>query len=79
MAADHQRRASELQMISREYPRTTSPCIDEGVFGPTVADGCWSATTYASGFAWYVYFNAGDVYGFGKHLTRLVRPGRAGL
>ena len=39
----------------------TGPCIDQTVFGPTVASFYWSATTVATdpGLAWYVLFNSG--------------------
>ena len=52
---------------------TGRPCIDQTVFGPTVADNYWSAATDAVGaheeapgpsFAWAVDFNDGGV-GFG--------------
>jgi hypothetical protein len=72
----------ELQTIlSERYPCITSPCIDQGVFGPTVATHYWSATTHADGsnVAWDVDFNAGHVDFFGKGLDYGVRAVRAGL
>jgi len=40
-----------------------SPCIDQTVFGPTVAFASWSATTYSAdpAFAWHVSFFDGFV------------------
>ena len=63
------------------YPCGTSPCIDP-IFGPTVLDLYWSATTLAYGpdFAWYVHFNAGFVNSTSKGATpNYVRAVRAGL
>ena len=73
----------ELQTILlAPYPCTTSPCIDQGVFGPTSAYYSWSATTaadYPYG-AWYVYFDTGDVsYGSTKGYILHVRAVRGGL
>ena len=73
----------ELQTILlAPYPCTTSPCIDQGVFGPTSAYYTWSATTaadYPYG-AWYVYFDNGDVsYGATKGYILPVRAVRGGL
>jgi hypothetical protein len=64
-----------------------SPCIDQTVFGPTVANNYWSAATDAAGdedapgpgFAWAVDFNDGGV-GFGdKGEGFYVRGARSGL
>ena len=64
------------------------PCIDQTVFGPTVANNYWSAATDAVGadeeapgpsFAWAVDFNDGGV-GFGdKGNDGSVRGARSGL
>jgi hypothetical protein len=54
----------ELQTILLEpYPCTTSPCIDQAVFGPTAVNGYWSATTNASGSpsAWLVWASSAAV------------------
>jgi len=71
----------ELQTILLEpYPCTTIPCIDQTVFGPTVAGYYWSATTYAgdpSG-AWLVVFSFGNVgynYKVNPYYVRAVRAG----
>jgi hypothetical protein len=74
----------ELQTILLEpYPCTTSPCIDQAVFGPTVAFLYWSATTHATftfpHYAWNVYFANGYVYFNGKDTDLYVRAVRAGL
>ena len=58
---------AELQTILLEpHSCTTSPCIDEPVFGPTVGDATgfyWSSTTNptGTGFAWGVHFANGAV------------------
>ena len=55
---------AELQTILLEpYPCATSPCIDQGTFGPTAASFYWSSTTNATGegFAWGVQFANGAV------------------
>ena len=71
----------ELQTILLGPYPCTSPCVDQAVFGPTVADFYWSATTYASnlGYAWFVYFGYGLVGGSNKDVTTSVRAVRAGL
>src|SRR5258705_276721 len=71
----------ELQTILLDpYPCGTSPCIDP-VFGPTVANRYWSATTFATSptDAWYVYFNDGFVAKNNKFGGYDVRAVRAGL
>ena len=57
-----------------------NPCIDQTVFGPTVASSYWSATTYAPspGVAWDVGFNDGGVYADFKFLDYYVRAVRSG-
>jgi len=71
----------ELQTILLEaYPCATYPCIDP-VFGPTVADGYWSATTdatYPVG-AWGAFFGSGYMDGVAKSGFLAVRAVRAGL
>jgi hypothetical protein len=46
----------------------------------TVASGYWSSTTYAydSDYAWNVYFDNGNVYGYYKSLNSYVRCVRGG-
>lgn len=68
----------ELQTILRAP--CGFPCIDP-VFGPTVADSYWSATTFALGpaGAWSVYFADGKVGPGIKNLNGYVRAVRAGL
>ena len=71
----------ELQTIlMHTYPCGTSPCIDP-IFGPTVADFYWSATTVADSpnSAWSVGFNIGNVGYNGKNGNLYVRAVRAGL
>jgi len=71
----------ELQTIlMHPYPCGTSPCIDP-IFGPTVADFYWSATTVADSpnSAWSVGFNIGNVGYNGKNGNLYVRAVRAGL
>jgi hypothetical protein len=74
---------AELQTIlSEPYPCTTSPCIDQGVFGPTVAAYYWSATTYsatAPSSAWVVDFGDGFVIFNEKDEIWSVRAVRGGL
>jgi hypothetical protein len=73
---------AELQTILlTPYPCATSPCIDETVFGPTVAGTYWSATTSAGlpDFAWSVDFAGGSVGNGSKIFTDFVRAVRAGL
>jgi len=73
---------SELQTIlSESYPCTTSPCIDQGVFGPTAAFVYWSSTTDGADptNAWSVNFDSGYVFGAFKPNGIHVRAVRGGL
>ncbi len=71
----------ELQTILLEAnPCTTSPCIDETLFGPTAADYYWSSTPLATDptGAWNISFAFGYVaYGHtgSSHYVRGVRGG----
>jgi len=62
-----------------------SPCIDQTVFGPTVAFASWSATTYSAdpAFAWHVSFFDGFVApqskSGGVYVRRLCPSGAVGL
>ncbi len=75
--------AELLTILSEPYPCTTSPCIDQGIFGPTlVADFYWSATTHVAvpDVAWVVSFATGEVFALGsKSDSRYVRAVRGGL
>jgi len=56
------------------------PCIDQTVFGPTVANNYWSATTYAT-FpfgAWNVFFSNGLLCTDDKNVDDYVRAVRSG-
>jgi Protein of unknown function (DUF1566) len=73
---------SELLTILKDpYPCTTSPCIDQAVFGPTPAIGNWAATTYVGNQweAWGVSFQTGNVFNLSKtaafYYVRAVRGG----
>lgn len=74
---------AELQTIlSEPYPCTTSPCIDQGAFGPTVAGYYWSTTNLsatAPASAWIVDFGNGFVIFNEKDETLSVRAVRGGL
>ncbi len=75
---------SELQTILLEpYPCSTSPCIDQAAFGPTVADRYSSATTCVdiASDAWGVFFPDGSVFRDDKsfYVPYSVRAVRAGL
>jgi len=75
--------AAELQTILlAPYPCAASPCIDP-VFGPTQADGYWSATTHSfpgySIFGWIASFASGGAAYDSKTLSRSVRAVRGGL
>ena len=62
------------------YPCGTSPCIDP-TFGPTQASSYWSSSSLAApGYAWYVYFNDGNVGSsdFFKDLALYARAVRGG-
>lgn len=74
---------SELQtiLLASDYPCPTSPCIDEGVFGPTAANVHWSSTPEPNvpEAAWGVLFSDGFVNDFFKYYqassARAVRGG----
>jgi len=71
----------ELQtIVLAPYPCDTNPCIDP-IFGPTVANFYWSATTKAEtpDLAWGVYFNTGYVDVISKGTNFYVRAVRTGL
>jgi hypothetical protein len=79
---------AELETILQAMtpsPCDTSPCIDEEVFGPTVAIYYWSDTTYvnkessSSAYAWTVNFDDGGVIPFAKNFAMSVRAVRGGL
>lgn len=74
---------TELQTILGEpYPCMTSPCVDQGFFGPTGASFYWSSTTLASSpfYAWTVRFDDGLVNPMNKgFLDNAVRAVRGGL
>jgi hypothetical protein len=59
----------------------TTTCIDQTVFGPTVADGYWSATTNSnnSTVAWLVTFWDGFPNDVSKNNVFYVRAVRSGL
>jgi len=70
----------ELRSILLEpNPCGTSPCIAP-IFGPTVANGHWSATGVANSpsDAWLVYFSDGGVANADKGNVGVVRAVRAG-
>jgi hypothetical protein len=58
-----------------------TPCIDQTVFGPTVADLYWSATTFAANpqNAFFVGFNVGVVNSGAKYWSNYVRAVRSSL
>ncbi|HEX7406971.1 MAG TPA: DUF1566 domain-containing protein [Candidatus Binatia bacterium] len=62
------------------YPCSTSPCIDQTVFGPTQSYIYWSATTVAGtpDGAWGVFFHDGYVNYGGKPSGYYVRAVRSG-
>ncbi len=68
-----------LTILLHPNPCGTSPCIDP-VFGPTTANGHWSATTVASSpsDAWLDYFSDGGVGNGDKGFFALVRAVRVG-
>ncbi len=73
---------AELQTILPEpYPCTTSPCIDQAMFGPTVADYYWSDTPLATDptDGWSVFFGPGSVDCSDKGSNYHVRAVRGGL
>ncbi len=73
---------AELQTIlSEPYPCATSPCLDQGLFGPTLSDLYWSTTTDVNnaGHAWIVFFGDGIVHTIEKDLALKARAVRGGL
>jgi len=71
----------ELQTILSPYPCTTRPCIDP-VFGPTVSETYWSATTVATDqqSAWLADLHNGSVTErFKSNVFSYVRAVRGGL
>lgn len=74
----------ELAGILDETPETcgsgVEPCIDP-TFGPTQADGYWSATTFArnAARAWLLDFSSGGMAEGSKAVTLFVRAVRGGL
>jgi hypothetical protein len=71
----------ELQTILLEpYPCTTSPCIDQAVFGPAVPILYWSDTSKATApsEAWGVYHLFGDIGSQFKVNMNAVRAVRTG-
>ena len=73
--------SAELQGILLDpYPCGTSPCIDPA-FGPTVASGYWSSSTYPNPAttAWFVYFGDGEESVTDKTNGNYVRAVRGGL
>ena len=71
---------TELESILlAPYPCGTRPCLDP-IFGPTVANYYWSATTKVSKptFAWTVNFSNGSVSSASKDHLRYVRAVRTG-
>ena len=73
----------ELQTILLEpYPCTTSPCIDQSIFGQTVAWDTWAATTARNQAlkAWYIFFFNGHVSFVGNKANEInVRAVRGGM
>ena len=72
----------ELWTILLEaYPCTSSPCIDQTIFGPTSSAYYWSSTTYATSAisAWDVGFPGGVIDFFEKDNEKYVRAVRGGL
>jgi hypothetical protein len=63
------------------YPCATSPCIDQGIFGPTAASVYWSSTPEAStpDAEWGVSFDDGFVNDFFKDTPYYVRAVRGGM
>jgi hypothetical protein len=67
-----------VDLAAPGFSTFTGPCIDQTVFGPTVAGNYWSASTGAGfGFgAWAVNF---DVRGGGECCNLYTRAVRSGL
>ena len=75
------RREMQTILLPEPYPYSTSPCIDQAAFGPTVSGYYWLATALASTptRAWAVGMGLGDV-GIGpKSDNNFVRAVRGGL
>lgn len=74
---------TELQtiLLPEPLPCTTSPCIDQGFFGPTAALFHYSSTTFATSpnVAWEVSFGNGSVDIILKSIAFHVRAVRGGL
>lgn len=73
---------AELQTILAEpQPCTSSPCIDEGIFGPTGEGVYWSSTRLAGSpsDAWGVSFSLGDASYNLKTTPLFVRAVRGGF
>jgi len=74
---------SELLTILLEepYPCTTSPCIDQTIFGPLASSGDWTSKTcnVVASAAWSVNFHNGNVFYQSKNAqfahVRAVRGG----
>ncbi len=76
-------RAELNTILAEPYPCTTIPCVDELVFGPTLPEIYWTATTSSTSpfYAWGVDFGTG-VVGSGSNksfLPHAVRAVRGGL
>jgi len=73
----------ELQTILLEpYPCETTPCIDQTIFGPTVAWDTWAATNNVNQplEAWYIFFVNGHVTTVGNKMNSInVRAVRGGM
>lgn len=70
----------ELQTVLHEpYSCTTSPCIDQAIFGPTASEGAWSASSHSPNYAWIVDFTTGRLVGHHKTAPVAVRAVRAGF
>lgn len=74
----------ELQSILLDpYPCTTSPCVDQALFGPAAGGNYWSSTTVSTVgpfYAWAINFDDGAMTGLNKGLFELpVRAVRGGL
>ena len=75
---------SELLTILLEepYPCTTSPCIDQTIFGPLASSGDWTSKTcnVVASAAWSVNFHNGNVFYQSKNAQFAhVRAVRGGL
>jgi len=70
--------AELMTILLATYPCATSPCIDEAVFGPTVADNYWTSNSDANRpiGVWAVRFEDGYVGGWDKDNGYYVRAVR---